>query len=71
MKSCLGILLVTLVCVAVVGGGALIWYMSGTSEFTRKSPPPPKEKPKSEVPAPTPLSGQRGLGAPGQRPAEH
>jgi hypothetical protein len=36
MKSCLGILLVFSTLVAVIGGGALIWYLSNTSEFSRK-----------------------------------
>ncbi|MES2657657.1 MAG: hypothetical protein V4689_03510 [Verrucomicrobiota bacterium] len=36
MKSCLGILLVFFTFVAVVGGGALIWYLSNTAEFSRK-----------------------------------
>lgn len=36
MKSCLGILLVFFTFVAVIGGGALIWYLSITSEFSRK-----------------------------------
>lgn len=36
MKSCLGILLVFFTFVSVIGGGALIWYLSSTAEFTRK-----------------------------------
>jgi hypothetical protein len=36
MKSCLGVLIVFFTLVAVVGGGALIWYLSTTSEFSRK-----------------------------------
>lgn len=36
MKSCLAILLVFSTLVAVIGGGALIWYLSNTAEFTRK-----------------------------------
>jgi hypothetical protein len=36
MKSCLGLLLTLLVFVVVVGGGALIWHLSDTAEFTRK-----------------------------------
>ena len=36
MKSCLGILIIFFTFVAVVGGGALIWYLSSTSEFSRK-----------------------------------
>ena len=48
MKSCLGILIVFFTFVAVVGGGALIWYLSTTSEFSRKGaapPVPPKAAP--------------------------
>ena len=44
MKSCLGILIVFFTFVAVVGGGALIWYLSSSSEFSRKG----------EAPAPAP-----------------
>jgi hypothetical protein len=42
MKSCLGLLFVLLVFTVVVGGGALIWYLSDTAEFSRAntaSPP--------------------------------
>ena len=46
MKSCLGILIVFFTFVAVLGGGALIWYLSSTSEFSRKSDAP--------IPAPVP-----------------
>jgi hypothetical protein len=35
MKSCLGVLLVFTTLVAVLGGGALIWYLSSTAEFSR------------------------------------
>ena len=35
MKSCLGILIVFFSFVAVVGGGALVWYLSSTAEFSR------------------------------------
>ncbi len=51
MKSCLGILLVFFTFVAVLGGGALIWYLSSTSEFSRKdavpvaAPAVPKARP--------------------------
>jgi hypothetical protein len=37
MKSCLGILLVFFTFVAVIGGGAFIWYLSSTAEFSRKT----------------------------------
>lgn len=39
MKSCLGILLVFFTFVAVLGGGALIYYLSSTAEFSRKGQP--------------------------------
>ncbi len=44
MKSCLGILIVFFTFVAVLGGGAFLWYISSTSEFSRtgdagKNPP--------------------------------
>ncbi len=48
MKSCLAILIVFFTLVAVIGGGALIWYLSSTSEFSRKGatqPPAPKAAP--------------------------
>ena len=47
MKSCLGILIVFFTFVAVVGGGALIWYLSSTSEFSRKGAAPPAPAPKA------------------------
>ncbi len=40
MKSCLGLLFVILVFTVVVGGGALIWYLSNSAEFSRKDAPP-------------------------------
>ena len=55
MKSCLGMLLVLSTLVAVIGGGALIWYLSSTSEFSRKGAvtgPPSDFPPKALVPAP-------------------
>jgi hypothetical protein len=44
MKSCLGILIVFFTFVAAIGGGAFLWYISTTSEFSRtndggKNPP--------------------------------
>ena len=39
MKSCLGILIVFFTFVAVVGGAGLIYYLSTTSEFSRKDVP--------------------------------
>ena len=51
MKSCLGILLVFFTFVAVVGGGALIWYLSTTAEFSRKAAAP-SAAPKAAVASP-------------------
>jgi len=39
MKSCLGIIIAVLIFVAVIGGGALIWYLSDSTEFSRKPAP--------------------------------
>jgi hypothetical protein len=36
MKSCLGLLLVLFLCVVVVGGAGLIFYLSQTAEFSRR-----------------------------------
>ena len=36
MKSFLGMLFTLLVLTAVIGGGALLWYLSKTAEFSRK-----------------------------------
>lgn len=66
MKSCLGILIVTLICVAVVGGGSLIWHMSNTSEFSRKSLPPKKKAP-SDVPSASFQDRRRGLSVGGKQ----
>ncbi len=54
MKSCLGLLAILTVFVLVVGGGALIWYLSDTAEFARKgagavdTAAPPKAIPRAE-----------------------
>lgn len=40
MKSCLGLLFTLLVFTVVVGGGAMIWYLSNTAEFSRQDTPP-------------------------------
>jgi flagellar basal body-associated protein FliL len=47
MKSCLGMLLILLAIVLLVGGGAAIWYLSDTAEFSRKDArqPAPKAAP--------------------------
>lgn len=50
MKSCLGLLIVLLVFVAVVGGGVLIWHLSSTAEFTRKPLPAAQGAPPRAVP---------------------
>lgn len=39
MKSCLGLIFVLLILVAVVGSGALLWYLSHTAEFSRTDRP--------------------------------
>ena len=50
MKSCLGMLLILLAFVLVVGGGAAIWYLSDSVEFTRKDKQaPPKAAPAARV----------------------
>jgi len=45
MKSFLGMILTLLVFVAVVGGGALIWYLSQTAEFSRTDSKPAASSP--------------------------
>lgn len=40
MKSCLGLLFVLIALTVVFGGGALIWYLSDTAEFSRQDTPP-------------------------------
>jgi hypothetical protein len=49
MKSCLGMLLILSAFVLVVGGGAAIWYLSDTAEFSRKDG---KQIPPKAAPAP-------------------
>ncbi len=36
MKSCIGILIIFLTFVVIVGGGALVWYLSTSADITRK-----------------------------------
>ena len=54
MKSCLGLLAVLTVFIVVIGGGALIWYLSETAEFSRKeatgveTASPPRAIPRAE-----------------------
>lgn len=50
MKSCLGILLIFFTLVALVGGGAFIWYLSSSTEFSRKGTPPSPAPKASVVP---------------------
>ncbi len=51
MKSCLGILLVFFTFVTVIGGGALIWYLSNTAEFSKKdASPTAATKPANMIP---------------------
>ncbi len=40
MKSCLGLLILLFVFVGAVGGGALLWYLSSTTEFSRTDAAP-------------------------------
>ena len=35
MKSCLGMLFTVLVLIAVIGSGAVLWYLSKTTEIER------------------------------------
>ena len=66
MKSCLGILIIFFSFLAVVGGGAGIWYLSKTSEFTRIAPAAPAPPP---APKGSTLSPNRGnTPAPSARP---
>jgi|GEM_PF-973488 len=39
MKSCLGLLFALFLFVAVIGGGAMIWYLSSFAEFSRTASP--------------------------------
>jgi hypothetical protein len=39
VRSCFGLIIVLLVFVLVVGGGGLIWHLSGNVEFSRKDVP--------------------------------
>lgn len=39
MKSCLGLLATLFVFTLVIGGGALVWYLGSTAEFSRTTPP--------------------------------
>lgn len=39
VKSFLGMLFTLIVLAAVIGGGAVLWYLSSTAEFSRKPVP--------------------------------
>ena len=39
MKSCLSLLFVLVIFIAIVGGAALLWHLSNTTEFSRVSHP--------------------------------
>lgn len=63
MKSCLGLIITLLIFISVIGGGALIWYLSDTAEFSRTASPthsqpspipPPRPAPAARPPAPVP-----------------
>ena len=62
MKSCIGLLLVLLVMVAVLGTGGLIWYLSSNAEFTRK------DAPSASTPAPAPAAPLPPAKPPAPRP---
>jgi hypothetical protein len=38
MKSCLGLLLATLILLAVLATGGAIWHLSSSVEFSRQAP---------------------------------
>ena len=49
MKSCLGLLVTLFFFIAIIGGGAMIWYLSTTAEFSR---PGASGKPPVAIPVP-------------------
>ena len=53
MKSFFSLVFVVLVFLTVVVGAGLLWYLSATSEFTRK-PPHPAAAPPRVSPGPAP-----------------
>jgi hypothetical protein len=51
MKSCLGLLFALFLFVAVIGGGAMIWYLSSSAEFSRTATTAPtKNAPPVAIP---------------------
>ncbi|MEO5713240.1 MAG: hypothetical protein ABIT37_07100 [Luteolibacter sp.] len=53
MKSCLGLLFALFLFIAVIGGGAMIWYLSSSAEFSRTAAPastPAKGAPPVAIP---------------------
>ncbi|MCX6873381.1 MAG: hypothetical protein NTW21_06170 [Verrucomicrobia bacterium] len=54
MKSCFTLAFVLLVCLTVVGGGGLLWYLSHTTEFSRKDTHTSALPPSRPTPPPTP-----------------
>ena len=57
MKSCLGMLILFLFLTIVVGGGALIWYLSYTAGFSRTGTmlPPAETRPPQAHPVSPPV----------------
>lgn len=39
MKSCFGLLIALVILIAVLGTGAVVWYLSDTVSFSRKPSP--------------------------------
>ena len=58
MKSCLGLLVTLLVFTIVIGGGALIWYLSYSAEFSRagKAPAAASAMPPKATPVKPPVA---------------
>ncbi len=58
MKSCLGLLVTLLVFTIVIGGGALIWYLSYSAEFSRagKAPAAASAMPPKATPVNPPVA---------------
>ena len=50
MKPAIGLLIPLLISLLVLGGAAVIWYLSATAEFSRTPTPTPAAPPKA-IPA--------------------